>query len=376
MAEAFGNPFHYGTPAQAEHFTGRDEELAALVSRLRNGIHVVLISPRRYGKTSLLLRAEAELQADEAAVIHANVLRCRDLSGLVSALATQAFRVPGGAWHQVAHAAAEFAKRFRLQPQVTIEDGKYKFTFEPRLRESAAEDVVESVYRLLAEASHKRPAALVLDEFQAVAEVAPHLPNLLKGLADEFTRVSLVLAGSKQHLLKALLLTPSAPLYGMAERFALGPLPDDVMADYLLERAEAGGKRMTDEVARLIIRIAGPVPNDIQRLAYEAWDAAVDRIDEVSVDAGMRHAVAHEAATYADRFEALALGQRRLIAAIAEEPPSQPMSAEFVARTGLANASSVRRALDSLEAGELVAKRHGVTVVSDPFFAAWLRESP
>lgn len=54
------NPFHYGTPAEGEHFAGRETELAAILSRLCAGINVVVVSPRRYGKTSLLLRAEHE----------------------------------------------------------------------------------------------------------------------------------------------------------------------------------------------------------------------------------------------------------------------------------------------------------------------------
>lgn len=367
------NPYHYGTPALDEHFTGRNDELAALVSRLRDGINVVVVSPRRYGKTSLILRAEHEIERDHAAVVHVNVLRCGDLDTLAAQLASQAFAVPGGAWRRGADAIKEFLKRFRVTPTLTVEGDVPRLLFEARLAESDAESVIEDVYRVLAETAERRPAVLVLDEFQAVVDIAPRLPKLLKALADAHSNVSLVVAGSKQHLMNALIASPDAALYGMAERFALQPLPDDVMAAYLRKRARAGGKSMSEEVARLVIDLARPAPNDIQRLAYEAFGAAGERMDEAAVRTGMQRAVAHEAATYAERVERLSVGQRRVLAALAHEPVEQPHAAQFVARTRLANASSVRKALDVLEADELVARRGGAVVVADPFFAAWLR---
>jgi hypothetical protein len=132
---------------------------------------------------------------------------------------------------------------------------------------------------------------------------------------------------------------------------------------------------MNEVVARRIVELAGPVPNDIQRLAYESYDAALDRIDDLAVSTGLERAVAHEAATYAERYERLSPGQRRVVAAIADDPPSEPYGAEFVARSALANASSVRTSIQALEGDETVVRRNGRYVVADPFFAAWLREA-
>ena len=190
------NPFHYGTPAEGEHFAGRETELAALESRLRTGINVVVISPRRYGKTSLLLRAEHDLERDGAAVIHANVLRSRDLGSFASQLATEAFRAPGGRWHRARQAVPEFLRRLRARPVVTFEGEHPKFGFDTGLSAPDADSVLADVYGVLADLADRRPAALVLDEFQAIVQLGAHLPGLLKALADAHPRVSLVLAGS------------------------------------------------------------------------------------------------------------------------------------------------------------------------------------
>jgi hypothetical protein len=269
-----------------------------------------------------------------------------------------------------------FLRRLRVAPTVTFVGDQPTFTFGPRLERSEAEGVIADLYALLAELGDNRPAVLVLDEFQAVLTLDNRLPALLKSVADAHSNVALVLAGSRRHIMGELVSNPAAALYGMAETLELGPLPDDVMLGYLGERAAAGRKPMTEGEARLIVALAGPVPNDIQRLAYEAYDSAAAAIDEPAVRLGYERAVAHESMTYAERYERLPTGQRRVITAIAEGHGGVLYSADFVARTGLANASSVRKAVTVLHADELVAPRGGGMVVADPFFTAWLRQSP
>ena len=370
------NPFHYGTPVQGEQFTGRERELEALVSRMRNGVNVVLLSPRRYGKTSLLLAAEMELSGDDppAAVVRANVLRCRDLSTLVARLTASAYRMPGGRWHRARQAVPDFLRRLRLRPAVAFDDeGRPTFSFEAGLAAADADNVIADLYELLEEEARHRPVVLVLDEFQAITHHGAHLPNLLKALADAHSHVSLVVAGSRRHLMERLVTAQGAPLYGMAQKLSLGPIPDEVMVEFLQARAQTGGKPMSGDAARLVVDLAGPVPNDIQHLAYEAFEVARRRINADAVANGLDQAVAHEASTYAEIFAARPPGQRRVLVALATGSEHSAFSAGFARSVGLAGSNSVKKAIEALEADEIVATRDGRPGVADPFFTAWLR---
>jgi len=369
------NPYHYGTPVEGPQFAGRQAELDALATRMRAGISVVVISPRRYGKTSLLRKAAAVVGREGAAVVGVNVLRCRDGAAFAARLAGAAFAARGGRWRRARQAVPEFVRRLRVSPEVTFEDdGTPRFSFSAGLAPAEVDTVVADVYRLLAEEAPARPAALMLDEFQAVTDLGRHFPSLFKALADEHPSVSLVLAGSKRHLMERLVLAADAPLFRMLDHLALGPLPDDVMWRYLRRQARRGGKLMPPDAATHLLSLAGPVPNDVQRLAYEAFDAAAASIDVTAVDAGFGQAVAHESALYADRFEGLAPGQRRVLDLLARSPVAEVYSAAFARRAGLATAASVDRALASLEDAELVVRRTGAWAVADPFLAGWLRQ--
>lgn len=370
------NPYHYGTPVEGAQFAGRERELDVLRSRMSDGINLVLMSPRRYGKTSLLRKATKTMQAEGAAVISVNVLGCLHTRALAEQLVTQVFRVPGGRWQKAKQALPAFLKRLRVRPSVTIaDDGTPTFTLAPGVERADIDAMIGDVYAALAEQTPRRPAVLVLDEFQAIVDLDEHLPLLFKSLADEHPGVALVVAGSKQHLMDRLVNGPDAPLFGMAEHLALEPIPDDVMAKYLVRRAKAGGKKMEADAARRLIELVGPVPNDIQHLAYEAFDAARDQIDAATVDRALDLAVEHEANLHAERFEGLATGQRRVVARLAKAPTSEPFASGFAEATGLAAASSVGKALDALRSAGLVAKRSDEWVVADPFFAGWLRQT-
>ena len=238
------NPFHYGTPAEGDHFTGRQEELAALLTRMRNGVNVVLLSPRRYGKTSLLHAAEARLARARppAAIIEVNVLRATSLAGLAGLVTAGAFHLAGTRWHRARQAVPEFLRRVRVHPIVTFDPaGNPRFGFDAAITARDAETVLADVYGLLAEEAAKRPAVLVLDEFQAITRYGDYLPSLFKALADAHPRVSLVLAGSKRHLMEELVIHNQAPLFGMAQRLSLGPIPAHEMEAFLRQRAAGAG---------------------------------------------------------------------------------------------------------------------------------------
>ena len=369
---ALGNPYHYGTPVSGDQFAGREAELYALQQRMRDGINVVVTAPRRYGKTSLLTRASAAVAAQGAAVVSVNVLACRDETSLASRLATAAYAARGGRWHRLRQGGAEFAKRLRVSPTITFDGDTPRFAFATSLAVADADTVIEDVYGLLSELGSRAPAVLVLDEFQSITDLGDHLPGLLKSLADAHPGVCLVLAGSRQHLMERLVADRGAPLFGLAERLALDVLPTAVMTQFLRRRAAASGRSMSAQAAARIIELAGPVPNDIQHLAYETWGLSARTITVADVDTALARTVDHEASGYADRFGALAPGQRRVLAALAAGPTEEPYAASFVRHCGLASGSSVGRALDALLAAELVARRASTYLVADPFFTAWL----
>jgi hypothetical protein len=157
----------------------------------------------------------------------------------------------------------------------------------------------------------------------------------------------------------------------MTQPIALGPIDAPTMARHLVRRAASAGKKMPVAVANAIVERAGPVPNDIQHLAFETFVVAGDVIALEDIDAGMAQAVALNAATYADAWHQRSAVQRRVLAALAREATPEPFGGSFARRTGLAP-SSVQRAIEALSQDDWVVATEGTWYLTDPFFTRWV----
>src|SRR5436190_14826106 len=93
-----GNPFVYGEVVPAAAFVNRVAELERLVADLADGQKVFLISPRRYGKSSLIRHALAALARRGAITVDITVSSFSSYVGFLEGYArTLASAEPGEA---------------------------------------------------------------------------------------------------------------------------------------------------------------------------------------------------------------------------------------------------------------------------------------
>jgi hypothetical protein len=377
------NPYRYGAPVEAESFCDRGPELAALGARMESGIHVFVLSPRRYGKTSLLLEGLRRFRRHGGRGGYANLLFCTtddEVAGVVlTAVMREVLRPVGRARHSL----EEMLRHVRVAPQVSVGvDGAVRVSFNADAAASGGSggavswiDVLTDAINLLERASERRPAALVLDEFQQVAEIGPKgMAGAFKAIADQARKTSLIFSGSHLTVMERLTRDRGAPLLGMGEMLQLDVVPEAQMVPHLMTRAQAGGKRLDEDVAAELYRAAGAIPNDVQWLAHAAFESAGTRkvIRVEDVEAGMESIVARQASTFADRYEALSPAQQRIVRQLARGPVEKVYARRFLDAVRVANANAVTTALRSLSARELVRKHEGQWELTNPFFRAWL----
>src|SRR3954451_17003496 len=114
------NPFRYGAPVEAACFCDRTEELDALTARMRNGIHAFVLSPRRYGKTSLMLEALRRFRKEGGRAGYANLLLCTteaEAAGVVLTSVVREVLRPMGRTRRVIEDVLE---HLRVAPQIEL----------------------------------------------------------------------------------------------------------------------------------------------------------------------------------------------------------------------------------------------------------------
>jgi len=203
-----GNPFRYGDVATGNYFTNRVRELAEVQDDIRNGQNIVIISPRRYGKTSLMVEAITRLRREHVLVAYLDLFRAPTKDRFADLLATAIYDGLVNPVERAWQNAVDLFQKLPIQPKVTIgADGSPSFEFSAGQRSRDLDQTIEKLLALPGDiaADRQRRVALVLDEFQQVLEIDEHLPGLMRAVFQVQGDVAHVFLGSKRQIMVVLL---------------------------------------------------------------------------------------------------------------------------------------------------------------------------
>ena len=179
------NPFTFGALALDEAFTDREDELKELAADIRNGQDVLVFAPRRYGKSSLVLRAAQQALAKGVLVAYCDLMRTPTKERFAGALAKTIYDDLVSPVGQALEKASTLFRGLRIKPTIEIDpdDASLRFTFETgRARAAGIDDTIEKLLELPGKigAERKKRTALIFDEFQEVLKLDPQFPNLMR----------------------------------------------------------------------------------------------------------------------------------------------------------------------------------------------------
>jgi hypothetical protein len=220
--------------------------------------------------------------------------------------------------------------------------------------------------------------ALVLDEFQEVVAIDPHLPALMRSVFQHQAEVAHVFLGSKRHLMQRVFTREREPLYRLAKPLALGPIDGEDFAAFIRERFATTQQPIDAEAIERILAITEGHPHDTQELCYFTWARARSEQTPASrslVDRALRRVVEAEDARYTTLWEELSPHQRLLLLALTGGGDGV-YSETYRRRNRLGSPSSVQRSLDRLLERELIdSTGTGRYRLTDVFLRAWLRRT-
>lgn len=362
------SPFVFDGPVPPTDVIGRDRELAALRDRAHHGRFVLLHAPRRFGKTSLVnrLAADAALDRNLAVVVVDldGVLTIDDIARRVEAAYR---RLPQGRLRKA------FVKAAAALAEIGVDLAAGAVGLSARLHGREREEAT-MVFERLAALPFEVGQALsvrvlvVLDEFQAIANVSNADAVLRSQIQHQREHVSYLFCGSEQGMLHALFADRARPLYGQAEQVALGPLEADALVDFV-GRKFAETERDPGEALAPLIRLAGGHPQRAAFLAHHLWHVVgpggagdADAWSETRARA-VRAGTAEFTAVWA----ALTDGQRRLVRLLAFGEPLYGGAARRL-RLPKSSASAAARVL----VARSVVGTDPYRLV-DPLLAEWVR---
>jgi uncharacterized protein len=369
------NPFKYDEPVEGVDFTDREDDLETLLPLIENGRNAVLMSPRRYGKSSLLAEASRRAEAKGVRVGTADLMGCGTEEMIAQQLAETVSRGPARGLQHLVQELADKLARLRAGVSVVLEpNGSMKLEVAPTLagEEPRWSDVIEAVLRSLGAARKRHKVCLMVDEFQKTAEVNEQMPGIFKRMSDnpEMKGVSMVLAGSKYHVMQKIV---GNDLERVGTIMGIDVIPAEVMVPFLEEHARESGQPFATGVAGLVYRLAEGIPSDVQQLAFWAYESASGRaVTEDDVRTGLDRVIRKGAAVWDQQQQALPSGQAGVQRALAHGAVKSVYGEAFKRRVGKSSNSQIKKALDALQDLEYVERAGGGWRISSPFRRIWL----
>ena len=387
MFDVAHNPFVYGEVVPAAAFVDRVAELERLVGDLGAGQKVFLISPRRYGKSSLIRRALAAMTRKGAITVEVTVSSFSSyvafLEGYARALVaaeTQWDRARAWLREAIRSARVEVAvdprggAGGRMRPPLAV----LKVSFPSARTNREISQLAADVFALpgrLAEA-RGRSVVVALDEFQAIGGFnGGSVEHAMRAAVQHQREVGYVFAGSEPSLMERML-GPKRPFYKAGPVMRLEKIPAAEFAAFIDVRFARSGMRGEEGLGAAVVELAGNLPYDVQRLAHETWDEVRARgrkratLDDLH--AALKRLLTEQQMMFEAVWQRLTLAQRAVLRAVVIEEGRELLSADVRVRHRLGGPSTVQAALAALVRDDVITRDGNRYAVVDSLLREWV----
>ncbi|MDR1739394.1 MAG: ATP-binding protein [Bacteroidales bacterium] len=261
------NPFKFGSTVENDFFTDRTSETRDVRSVMNSRNHLILISPRRFGKTSLVNKAASTLNRP---YIYLDLQLVTDVSDIATQLLKKVLKIDK--WEKVKH----FLTNLRITPTIAINpltnDVEVSFPTSTTQNDSKDFSRLEDVLDLIENIGKKgkRPI-VVFDEFQEIMSLSSHLSKQLRAVIQHHQNVNYVFLGSMESMMIEIFERKKSPFYHFGHLMTLKKIPYNDFYEYLQTRL----KKITNQNNKLsteILEFTDSHPYYTQQLAYYTWD--------------------------------------------------------------------------------------------------------
>ena len=374
------NPFVYGEIVPAAAFVDREVELDRLGRDLAAGQKVFLISPRRYGKSSLVRQALRSAARGGALIVEVQVSSYSSyvsfLEGYARALASAETRLDRArSWLRDVLSA--------VRPEVRIEPddsgrGQIAVSFPAVRTDRDVSHLAQQVFALpgrIAEARRRR-MAIALDEFQGIAAFnGGSVEHALRAAVQQQREVGYVFSGSEPALMERML-GRNRPFYKAGPVMRLQKIAPDRFAKFIETRFRATGFKPAPGLGAAIVDLAGNLPYDVQRLAHEVWDdVKADGSRTANLEdlhGTLRRLLGEHETLFEGTWQRLTLAQRATLRAAVLEDGRELLSADVRARHRLSGSSTVQASLAALVREDILTRDGTRYAVVDSLLREWI----
>lgn len=367
-------PFIFGIATSGDNFTDRKKETERLLLNFQHGVNTVLISPRRWGKTSLVKKVCGLAQSDNLKVVYIDIFSCRSDKEFYNAFATAIIKQTSSKFEEWLDNAKLFLSR--ITPKISI--GPDPMTdFSISLEMNPKSEDIDEILQLPEKIAQKKNCSIVIciDEFQQIAEFSDSktFQKRLRTIWQLQKDVSYCLFGSKKNLMNELFEKKSYPFYKFGDAIYLQKIGTADWVEYICNRFEKTGKHISEELAERICKIVDNHSSYVQQLSWLVWVHTDETATENNFKEAYQDLIDQNTPLFEKQTESLTTYQMNFLRAIVGGVESEFTKQEVLTEYQLgssANVSIVKRALEKKELIEIEKRKISIP---DPILKEWLK---
>lgn len=368
--------FVYGVAVNDYNFTGREEETRRLKLNFENGINSILISPRRWGKTSLVDHVCRQLEGSDIITVRMDIFGCKSEYDFYNVLAAAVLKQTATKVQLWMDEAKDFLARLTPRINIPIDPTSEISVSLGITPETHSPEEVLDMVEVIAKRKN-RHIVVCIDEFQQVGEFenTKSVQAKLRSVWQHHHDTSYCLFGSKRHMMSQIFLNRSMPFYQFGDLMWLQKIPTSDWTDYVKSHFEHSCRHISDQMVTKICELVDHYPSYVQHLAsivlYQTPEGGT--ATEEVLPSAIKELISTNEALYMQQIEPLSGYQMNLLRAIVSGIHSGYNEKKVRAQFDLGSPSNMVRLRDALIERDIIYSEMRQLYITDPVFTLWFR---
>lgn len=368
-------PFSYGKIVEAENFTDRKNETAKLLANIASLTNTAIISPRRWGKSSLVSKAVRIASSEnlDYLFVRMNIFKCGDIQEFYQTYAREIMTQVSSTLENMMSNAKEFISS--LLPKISVSDpaGQYQISFGLDVKSNPISEDILDLPQKIAEKKGKK-VIVCIDEFQQIGEFADSVKfqKILRSHWQEQSQVAYILYGSKKHMMLNIFGEYNSPFYRFGDILFLPKISNKDWTEYIVDRFSETGKSINPKVASYLAERVDNHSYYVQQLAQSCWLRTAEECTKSIVDSSLENILDSLNLQFLNTMDSLTEKQRNYLSAVADGV-KHFSATETLTRYKLGSNGNVRILREALRKRDIIDVERNRAFIQDPIFLLWLQ---
>lgn len=368
-------PFVYGKIVADNDFTDREEETRRLVANFLSQTNTAIISPRRWGKSSLVNKAIESVSKSDRSILFVkiNAFKCETPQDFYELFAKRTVEGISSSAEALLSNAKEFISRLLPKLSVSGPAGQYEMSFGVDLKNNPIDEDILDLPQQIA-SKKKKKVVVCIDEFQQIGEFpgTDRFQKILRSHWQEQPDVAYILYGSKKHMMLNIFGEYGSPFYKFGDLMFLPKISGENWIAYIRDRFAQTGKSIPDAVAGHLAALVENHPYYVQQLAQYSWLRTDKVCSEEIVDASFQGMLDSLNLQFVNLMDSLTEKQRSFLCAVSDGVGNLS-AVETLSRYRLGTSGNIRILKSALKKRDLIEETGRRVEIQDPVFNRWIQ---